>query len=214
MCDTENPPRLRPRIGRPRILHFGLVLATLLIARESLAVAYCALRDPDRQIQELYPDATGHLSRVAMVDSLLRDELFSALPFDLHAREVGRHTLYVVLEGARSVGLVHVRTEASQWGLMEVVWSLSSDLRVNDFRFQRCRGPACSNAEASNLRELLAGRSAPELMSLLDGGELDAFLRGHPRLAANDAFVRALVESAVKTITVTEAVWPKETRGS
>ena len=72
-----------------------LLLAVLLVADDLNAQAFCALRDPQRQINVLFPEATSFRSIVRTVDEAARSEVAERLPFSLHFNELGRHTLYV-----------------------------------------------------------------------------------------------------------------------
>ncbi len=198
---------------RARLFSGHLIFALLCLALtvpDAQAIAFCALRDPDRQIRELFPESTAHLSSVALIDQNAREEVLESLPFDLHAREFGRHTLYVVLNGDERIGFVHSRTEASNWGLMEVVWALDLDLRVRGFRFQRCRGPGCPVALSASARELMEGRSAEEILQALEDQSWQAAIASNPELAPHEALLEALARSAVKTIQVTAAIWNDE----
>lgn len=75
-----------------------LIILTLFVfsLQYSYADAYCSLRDPLAQIQQLYPQKTNQLSIVKTVDTSTRNLVKLALPRnDLHFSELGRHTLYV-----------------------------------------------------------------------------------------------------------------------
>lgn len=201
-------PRSRARLASGHLA--ALLLGLVLIVPDAKAIAFCALRDPDRQIRELFPESTAHLSSVALIDAKAREAVLQSLPFDFHAREFGRHTLYVVLNGDERIGFVHSRTEASNWGLMEVVWALDPDLRIRGFRFQRCRGPGCPVAQSESARELMEGRSATELLEALDNQSWQAAIASSPELAPHEELLEALARSAVKTIQVTAAIWNDE----
>ena len=107
-----------------------LILQVFVLLSESVnAVAYCSLRDPVAQIAQLYPGKTNQLSIVKTVDDKVRAEVQVALPRnDLHFSELGQHTLYIVMEGKTSLGYVHVRSEQSEWGLVEIAWAINKDL--------------------------------------------------------------------------------------
>ena len=96
-------------------------MLTLLLfsIQYSYADAYCSLRDPVAQIQQLYPQKTNQLSIVKTVDTSTRNLVKLALPSnDLHFSELGRHTLYVAMKNTEALGYVHVRSEQSKWGLV------------------------------------------------------------------------------------------------
>jgi hypothetical protein len=193
-----------------------MALVALAFDDTAHAQAYCALRDPAPQIYSLYADADGYRSSVGRIDEHARSEVGDRLPFTLHTRELGQHTLYVALADTRRLGFVHVRSEPSDWGIVEVAWAIGLDGRIRDFRLQRCRGGVCREIEQSNLRTILAGRGPPELRALLAsdnsalaaGVPLDAASPNARRLAA------VLVRSAAKTLAVTDVVWGPELRGA
>jgi hypothetical protein len=185
-----------------------LAVATLLLPPVAAGQAYCALRDPTPQIFSLYPEAKAYRSNVGVVDDRTRREVSNLLPFSLHSRELGQHTLYVAMAGKQPLGMVHVRSEPSDWGLVEIAWSIDVAGRIRDFRFQRCRGGACREVDSEPVRTMVRGRGLAQLRGLLSAdseslaaGELPGMTGEQRRLAA------VLVRSAAKTLAVTEIVW-------
>lgn len=185
-----------------------LLLASWLLPAAALAEAYCALRDPTGAIAEMYPDADAHQSVVRTIGPEVRDEIAGSLPFTLHFNELGKHTLYLVLRENQPLGFIHARTEPGRWGLVEIVWALTPDLRIRDFRFQRCRAPSCSSLSDAAFVRQLAGRDIDGLLELLTP-EGDA-LRSNGLQVPDGAeeLALAVVRSAAKTIAVTRSAWP------
>jgi hypothetical protein len=183
------------------------VLSTASAARAGMP--YCALRDPTSQIFAMYPEASDYRSLVRSIDSSVRSEVQERVGFDLSAREVGRHTLYVALRETRPLGLVHVRSELSDWGLIEVAWALDLDLRIQDFRIQRCRGEACrALATDSALHDALRNRGLDDLNAWLKYPN-----RAQPAVIGVDPkMVQTLIRSAAKTVAVTGLAWQSELR--
>ena len=194
-----------------------LVLGLLMLSvglshpQPSNAIAYCALRDPVEAIRFLYPHAESHRSIVRAIDNDAREQILESLSFSLHFNELGKHTLYTILDDTKPIGFVHVRSELAPWGLMEVAWALSPDLTIKNFMFQRCRSSECSPEAIAAMLNLLADKSLEELKSYLsDNGEnLTAEAAGHVSLN-NKGFAAALVRSALKTIAVTGVTWADE----
>ena len=173
----------------------------------SAAMPYCALRDPIHQIYGMFPTATSFRSIVHTVNEKARERVSSELPFSLHSRELGEHTLYVPLEKALPLGIVHSRSEASEWGLVEITWAFDMDLHIRDFRFQRCRGPGCETLSTGAFVEAIRGRTLTDVKNLLsdDGSSLRHSI---PGVVEDDARMAVTVlRSAAKTIAVTEFVW-------
>ncbi|MCH2132337.1 MAG: hypothetical protein MK116_01180 [Phycisphaerales bacterium] len=188
-------------------LWIGLAMLVLgaTLAETASAQAYCALRDPVRRVYELYPEATAYRTRTATVGREHRQAMARDLPFTLHFNELGRHSLYVVLQEGEPIGLIHVRSERGRWGLVEVCWALDFDLNVIGFEFQRCRDPGAKALLKSEFAQQLTGANFENLK---------AWLADEERLAEMPADQRILAEmvlkSGLKTMALTEDVWHQD----
>lgn len=183
-------------------------------APEANAQAFCALRDPVQQVYQLFPEATSYRSIVRSVDENSRNLTAQELPFTLHFNELGRHTLYVALRGDIPLGVVHVRSEAGRWGLVEIAWALSLDLDIVGFRFQRCRDTSHKIIQSDAIASTFKGLDFESLRAMLneDGDDLSA--AAQPLLAGQPEAVHRLMtttlRSAMKTVIVTKLVWEKD----
>ncbi|GAW95318.1 MULTISPECIES: hypothetical protein [Colwellia] len=195
-----------------RFIILILTLAMLLLLPGNVnAVAYCSLRDPVAQIAQLYPQKTNQLSIVKTVDDNIRAQVQIALPSnDLHFSELGRHTLYIAMKGQEVLGYVHVRSEQSAWGLVEIVWAIDKDLRIRDFVFQRCRSPKKKIAQHSDFKDIFIGKNYQELKQQLsaDGITAKPSVLSHAQGAAELANV--VLRCALKTLLLTEILWGDE----
>tara|TARA_R110002096_G_scaffold366927_3_gene560268 strand:+ start:777 stop:1424 length:648 start_codon:yes stop_codon:yes gene_type:complete len=188
------------------------VIATLvfLIPNITLADAYCALRDPTAAIHQLYPSASSFRSVVRMVDNDVRVQVNERLPFTLHYEELGEHTLYIAMLDIDRLGIVHMRSEATKWGLMETAWSLGFDLKVKDLFIQRCRIKDCKNATLEDIKASVIGKSFDEVKAMLnEDGSAIVFDEKYSELR-NSLIALPIIRSALKTILVTELVWNDE----
>jgi hypothetical protein len=191
-----------------------LSLASMLILLDSPqmahAVAYCALRDPLAALKTMYPDADSQHSMVSVIGPDTRDHVAESLPFSLHFNELGKHTLYVVMQGTLPLGLIHTRSEPSAWGLVEIIWSLNTDLSIRDFQFQRCRSKHCMKLETPEFKAQLRGKSAQQLKDLIspDGQSIREGALKVPQGA--DALALSVLRSAMKTSVVTNHAWREE----
>ncbi len=194
------------RQSRPLVVAAALLLWAAVTAPAS-AQAYCALRDPARLIRQLFPASDSYRSIVRSIGDADREAIAGALPFTLHFNEIGRHTLYVAVRGEVPVGLVHVRSEVGDWGMVEIAWGLTVDLVVTGFEFQRCRSRHRRALESPDISARLAGLDARGLAPLLreDGTGLAAGALPVPGAAVGLA--GDVVRSALKTIAVTRLVW-------
>ena len=186
---------------------WAVALAVLVLPGTVWAMPYCALRDPAHQLFDMFPLASNYQSIVHEVDDSARQGVAAELPFTLHLRELGEHTLYVPLRKTQPLGIVHVRSEASEWGLVEIAWALDLKLHVRDFRFQRCRGPGCDTLPKGAFLDSLRGLTLAEIKDLLsDDGT--ALRRPLPGVSADEAKLAVTVlRSAAKTVAVTGRVW-------
>jgi hypothetical protein len=193
---------------------FWLCLSALSAVGESQvnAQAYCALRDPVSVIRRYNPESDGYRSLVGKVTAGVREQVSERLPFTIHLKELGAHTLYLASRAGVPETLIHVRSEKGRWGLVEIAWIFDIDLKVKGFVFQRCRDRNREVAESEAVQAQFAGKGFAELRSLLteDGSRLRP---GALDLASGAGdLAETLVRSALKTIAVTEIVWPEELR--
>ena len=189
-------------------------LATFLLVAISdtlvLGQAYCALRDPETLIYDLYPDATSYKSIVRTVDESVRQHVASNLPFSIHFNELGKHTLYIPVKDSKPLGIVHVRSEPSSYGLSEIVWSLTPNMEVRDFAFQRCRSRARHDVESDEFKRQIIGKRFNELKALLDGSG-QRIAEGKLKVdEKSESLAEALIRSALKTIAVSRSAWKSD----
>jgi hypothetical protein len=187
------------------------IILFVLLGQYAHAVAYCSLRDPIAQIGQLFPHKTNQLSIVKSVNTNIRNQVKLALPSnDLHFAELGKHTLYVAMNKSEALGYVHVRSEQSTWGLVEIIWALDKDLKIKNFAFQRCRSPKKKIIDDDDFKKMFIGKSYLELKKLLssDGITANNILldkaKNSPQLAS------VILRCALKTLLITEILWGDE----
>jgi len=197
--------------GRPIRCPAIAVVVSVLVASSAhgqrAAQAYCALRDPNQSIFQLFPDATGFSSSVKNM-ARERNAVNAELPYKLHFNELGRHTLYVVLKGAVPQGLVHVRPAAHEWGLVEVAWAFSLDMKVLDFKIQRCRNRLRSHVENEAFRKQVIGRGRADLESFLSDAGYGVNQERFSVSAEAVNLAAAVLRSGLSSLVITEVVWP------
>jgi len=189
-----------------------IIISLLLLCTQNvLAEAYCSLRDPTAQIQQLFPDKTTQLSIVKAVDNSTRMHVQRELPRnDLHFSELGKHTLYVAMNNDKALGFVHVRSEQSKWGLVEIIWAIDTDLTIKSFAFQRCRSPKKKLIDNADFKSVFIGKSFAELKTLLndDGVTANNTLLSKAKEAPDLANV--VLRCALKTLLITDVLWGEE----
>ena len=197
------------------IFERGLVLFALSFSLQGEALAqraeaFCALRDPNREIRLLSPKHESYDSIIRKISQEERVKILKEVPFPIHFDELGQHTLYVVRGKEQVSGYVHVRSEPFSWGLVRIAWMMDTNLDVIGFRFQRCRSPHRSELESDEILSRFEGKSVRELSRLLtsNGERLNSerfkVSEGAEELAS------LLIRSAIKTRVVTGIVWESE----
>ena len=185
-----------------------LFLIVVLSPATSLGQAYCSLRDPVAVIQASFSDFDHYRSNVRVVDETDRTAVLESLGFSIHENELVTHTLYTVFSADDALlGVIHVRTERGRWGLNEIAWVLNVDLEVVGMHLQRSRDRYRSYIESEDFQKKIRGKNVNELKALLteDGGTIQEAELLVPDEARELA--ASVIRSALKTISVTQAVW-------
>jgi hypothetical protein len=181
------------------------ILVLILFCSASANAAFCSLRDPASAIQHFYPAASDFRSIVKTVRNSSREQLTKGLPIDFHFNEFGRHTVYVVFRDTLPIGLIHSRSEATPWGLVELAWSLDTNYRVRDFIFQRCRSRLCNDELREEILRDIRGQDLSALAAMLSHSK--------PRdglASKREEFKLTILKSALKTAALTELEWGEE----
>ena len=183
-------------------------LLLVFVTCEATAIAYCSLRDPVAQMLDLYPNKANQLSIVKTVDADIRAKVQVALPNnDLHFSELGQHTLYVAMDGESLLGYIHVRSEQSDWGLVEIVWAIAKDMTISNFVFQRCRSPKKQLAEQPYFKEIFIGKNYSQLKALLNNDGKTANDNVLEQAKGASDLANVVLRCALKTLLLTEVLW-------
>jgi hypothetical protein len=154
-----------------------------------------------------YPEADGYSSIARDVGPTHRRTIEQRLPFKVHFNELGEHSLLVAYRSRRPVGLVYQRTEESDWGLVDIAWHVSLDLRVFGFEITRGLGRDAKEIADSLFAEQLAGSTFDEVCARLAAHQ--EALRGEDA-SPRGQLTRTVLRSAAKALAVTSAVWRHE----
>ena len=186
--------------------HASLVAAMLLIglSNQAFGQANCALRNPNRQIYEIFPEATSYRTVEAEVNAENRPTLEKAIGSPLAPTDLGTHSAYVVLNGTVPIGFVHARTEIGSRGSIELVWAMDIDLTITDFRVQRSRERQTNAIRSESFRGALVGRNLIDLRDLLTNGNDDIDLAALKVPANAAGIAHSVVLCALKTRVITE----------
>ena len=191
-----------------RTRSFALFCTAVVLTTGSAAhAANCALRNPDRQIYEMFPEATNYRSIVGKVDASLKGTIEGKAGSSLTLNDLGKHTLYIVMNRTNPIGLVHARSEVGSRGSIELVWALDMNLNVKDFRVQRSRERNTGAIKAPGFREHLVGKDLQGLQGFLLGSDaVNIKALGVPDEASSISHTAVL--SGVKTVVITDLAFP------
>ncbi len=166
--------------------------------------ANCALNDPARQIYEIFPEANGYRTVMALIDAELRQRIEQQLGSELSKSDLGKHTAYIVQKDLIPIGIVHARTESGARRSIELVWALDLGMNIKDFRVQRCREKQSEVIKADGFRQKMIGLDLAGIQGLLTAGndDIDVAALQIPHSATRIA--HAVVMCAVKTRIITE----------
>jgi len=189
-----------------------MILILFILHLESVyADAYCSLRDPVAQIAQLYPDKTNQISIVKTVDANTRHQVKIALPSnDLHFSELGEHTLYIAMNNTEALGYVHVRSEQSKWGLVEIIWALDKNLKIKNFYFQRCRSPKRRMIDNESFKNAFIGKNYQELKTLISSDGVSANNKLLDKAKDAPELASVVLRCALKTLLITDILWGEE----
>ncbi len=192
---------------RNLMLRVVLVVSGMMICRDALAQANCALRNPDRQIYEIFPHASSYRTIVARVDDEKKKAIEARVGSPLARTDLGQHTVYLVLRASAPIGFVHARTEVGTRGSIELVWALDLDLSIKAFRVQQSRERNTKAIESDDFGSKLVGRNLAAIKALLSDGNHDVNLAAL-NLPSNAASIaRVVVLCALKTRVITETAF-------
>jgi hypothetical protein len=187
--------------GAFQITAAASVLAVCTVASGQ---ANCALRNPDRQIYELFPEATSYRTVCAPVNDTIRPALEARLGSPLARTDTGVHTAYLVLNEGVPLGIVHARTENGRRGSVELVWAMDLDLTLKDFRVQRSRERQTDAIRSPAFRRNLLGRDSRGLRELMTQNNDDVNLSALDMPPDVRSLTHTVVLCALKTILITE----------
>lgn len=187
----------------------GLAAALTLAIAQAAPAANCSLRQPRRQIEQIFPDFTNIKSVDATIDKELKARIEAVLGSELSISDVGKHTAYIVLRDGVPIGIVHARTETGARGSIQLVWAMDLDMRIKDFRVQSSREKHTDVIESDAFREKLVGRNLAELRRLLTTGNDDIDIAALEVPASARRIAHTTVLCGVKTRIITDEAFAR-----
>lgn len=117
-------------------------------ASPSFAAVGCTLRDPDRDVMRIFPEATGYSTEFVSIadrggDSLaarVEAKLGDGLDPTYEANDVA-YAYYTVLRGTETIGRLHGVNEKGKYGGMQIILATDPDGVIVDFYYQKLSSP-------------------------------------------------------------------------
>lgn len=185
------------------------VAALAVCAGLSPAQTTNELRDPRGSVFRAFPEADSFRAIVRDVDRAARSEVERRLPFKVHFNELGPHALYVAFRERKPLGLMYLRREEGRWGITEVAWALTLDLRIVGFDMLRGRSQYGHALARSAFARRLVGLGYEDVAAL-QGADGALALEDGVVFEGGEHLARTVLRSAMKTLLVTDAVWRGE----
>ena len=189
-------------------------LAFMAPVEQSCGQAFCALRDPNRMIGELFPSFNQFKSITVTVGQTEVEAIEKATGLKCDAREFGRHRLYAIFKEGNLEGFVQSRSEIVDWGIAEIIIATDRDGQLRGFRFQRCRSRYRNAAEAQSVQDILRQLTSNELISFANDEKSRQSIMKQASLSKKvDPLLKGILSGVAKMQVLMQIVWDDEIAG-
>ncbi len=189
-------------------------LAFMAPVEQSCGQAFCALRDPNRMIGELFPSFNQFKSITVTVGQTEVEAIEKATGLKCDAREFGRHRLYAIFKEGNLEGFVQSRSEIVDWGIAEIIIATDRDGQLRGFRFQRCRSRYRNAAEAESVQDILRQLTSNELISFANDEKARQSIMEQASLSKKvDPLLKGILSGVAKMQVLMQIVWDDEIAG-
>lgn len=191
---------------------FITFLLACFFSAQVYSQAFCSLRDPLKTIEKFTSPPFAYKSVLVEINLLDRSKLVQETGLEMHHQELGYHTMYIVEDGAGPKGnhdIIHVRPEATPWGLIEMAWLLKRDGSIKDFTYQRCRTDYCHQVEGSEFTKKISSLTPIEMRNLLGANSYNLSEAGRNILQLDnraDPLIAATIRSGLKASVIVSRI--------
>lgn len=151
-----------------------LLIAACLIGTADVTYAAlgCTLNDPDRDIRQIFPEATGYRTEfitindkggkelVERVEKLLGDKFDNVY----EASDVP-YAYYYVLKGTNVIGYVHGVNQKGKYGGMQLILATDLDGKIVSFYFQKITSPDSTALKAKEFTDKFIGLTLADFLN-------------------------------------------------
>ena len=189
-------------------------LAFMAPVEQSCGQAFCALRDPNRVIGELFPNFGQFKSITVTIGKTEVEAIEKATGLKCDPREFGRHRLYAIFKEGNLEGFVQSRSEIVDWGIAEIIIATDTGGQLRGFRFQRCRSRYRNTAEADPVQDILRQLTSNELISFANDGKARQSIMEQASLSKKvDPLLKGILSGVAKMQVLMQIVWDDEIAG-
>ena len=183
-------------------------LAFMAPVEQSCGQAFCALRDPNRMIGELFPSFSQFKSITVTIGKTEVEAIEKATGLKCDPREFGRHRLYAIFKEGNLKGFVQSRSEIVDWGIAEIVIATDTDGQLKGFLFQRCRSRHRNAAEADSVQDILRQLTSNELISIVNDEKARQSIIEQANLSKKvDPLLKGILSGVAKMQVLMQIVW-------
>lgn len=154
-------------------LAFFLFLMASFVSFDICEAALCALRNPDRDLKVLFPEATGYKSVPKDIDREAEAKIEEELGHQLDFSDIGIHTIYIALKGTKPIGLLHPHAERGTYGTIEIIWAFTIEGKIKDFLIQRSREKNTKDLISDEFRGQFIGKTEGFPFTIGDNKEIN-----------------------------------------
>ena len=186
-------------------------LAFMAPVEQSSGQAFCALRDPNMIIGELFPNFSRFKSISVTIGKAEVEAIEEATGLKCDPREFGRHRLYAIFKEGNLEGFVQSRSEIVDWGIAEIIIATGADGQMRGFRFQRCRSRHRNAAEADSVQNILRQLNSNELISTVNDEKARQSIIEQANLSKKaDPLLKGILSGVAKMQVLMQIVWDKK----
>ena len=175
---------------------------------QSSGQAFCALRDPNMIIGELFPNFSRFKSISVTIGKAEVEAIEEATGLKCDPREFGSHRLYAIFKEGNLEGFVQSRSEIVDWGIAEIIIATGADGQMRGFRFQRCRSRHRNAAEADSVQNILRQLNSNELISTVNDEKARQSIIEQANLSKKvDPLLKGILSGVAKMQVLMQIVW-------
>jgi hypothetical protein len=167
----------RPAVRGLAALCIAILIAMVPVPGARAAVG-CSLNDPDRDIQRIFPGASGYKTEYITIKERGGDSLAAEIEArlgdkldDVYETTDVPYAFYRVLKGKDMIGRVHGVNQKGTFGGMQLILATDPDGVIVDFYYQKISSPEAKRFREREFTDQFAGLSLADFYIYKDTPE-------------------------------------------